>query len=173
MLQNEVNDLPLIVEKAWDRGLRIVLNPSPSMTPDLPGWTLGNSTGFWSMRWRPGSSAAASTRRAWERLHRDYPGLSLLITLGSAGSMAWRVTANGVEKAGQEAFRVRAVDTTAAGDTFTGYFLGGLLEGLPLSNCMRRASMASALSVQRPGAAGSIPTGRRWKRPFPACKMNS
>ena len=158
VLQNEVNDLPLIVEKAWDRGLRIVLNPSPcnekirAVDFGKLSWLLVNEVEAEQL------TGASDPERAWERLHRDYPGLSLLITLGSAGSMAWRVTANGVEKAGQEAFRVRAVDTTAAGDTFTGFFLGGLLEGLPLSNSLRRASMASALGVQRPGAAGSIPT---------------
>jgi len=53
---------------------------------------------------------------------------------------------------------VKAVDTTAAGDTFTGYFISGLMEGLAFDQCMRRASMASAISVTRSGAAPSIPT---------------
>ena len=53
---------------------------------------------------------------------------------------------------------VYAVDTTAAGDTFTGYFIAGLAEGRPLQECMRRASMASSISVTRPGAANAIPT---------------
>ena len=57
----------------------------------------------------------------------------------------------------QAAFPVRAVDTTAAGDTFTGYFIAGLMEGRTLQDCMRRASMASAISVTRAGAAPSIP----------------
>jgi ribokinase len=58
----------------------------------------------------------------------------------------------------QPAFPVKAVDTTAAGDTYTGYFIGGLMEGLPLPACMRRASMASSIGVTRPGAAPSIPS---------------
>ena len=62
-----------------------------------------------------------------------------------------------VETARQEAFRVKAVDTTAAGDTFTGYFISGLMTDMPLQDCMRRASKASSISVTRHGAADSIP----------------
>jgi ribokinase len=55
---------------------------------------------------------------------------------------------------------VQAVDTTAAGDTYTGYFLAGLMEGMSLHACMNLASRAAAVSVTRPGAAESIP----WKK---------
>ena len=78
----------------------------------------------------------------------------MLITLGSAGSMAFTPDGACVK---QEAFKVKAVDTTAAGDTYTGYFISGLLAGMPLQSCMRRASKASSISVTRPGAADSIP----------------
>ena len=57
----------------------------------------------------------------------------------------------------QAAFPVKAVDSTGAGDTYTGYFLTALIEGRPLSACMKIASCAAALSVSRPGAADSIP----------------
>ena len=82
----------------------------------------------------------------------------MLITLGGAGSVARQVTGAGVVTQRQQAFRAQAVDTTAAGDTFTGYFIAGLAEGRPLAECMRRASMASSIGVTRPGAANSIPT---------------
>ena len=64
---------------------------------------------------------------------------------------------NGTEKVKQEAMKVKAVDTTAAGDTFTGYFVAGLMKGDPLKTCMEEATKASAISVTRPGAADSIP----------------
>ena len=57
----------------------------------------------------------------------------------------------------QRAFRVKAVDTTAAGDTFTGYFLGGLTGGKSVVESMEEASKASAIAVTRKGAAPSIP----------------
>lgn len=157
LLQNEVNLLPLLVDKARARGLRIALNPSPCdekiAAVDLGklDWLLVNEVETEQL------TGEREPEAAWRRLHERYPTLSLLLTLGAAGSMAWRVAAGSVETAWQEAFRVEAVDTTAAGDTYTGYFLAALLEGRPLAACMRRAGMASALSVTRPGAAPSIP----------------
>ena len=158
VLQNEVNDLPMIVEKAWERGMKIVLNPSPyneklsAVDFGKLSWLLVNEVEAAQL------SGSEDPEEAWRMLHEAYPHLSVLITLGSAGSVAYRVENGEVETARQEAFRVRAVDTTAAGDTFTGFFIGALLEDKPLQECMRRASMASALGVTRPGAAGSIPT---------------
>lgn len=49
------------------------------------------------------------------------------------------------------------IATTVAGDTFTGYFIEGLMKNMPLQACMERASRAAAISVTRPGATDSIP----------------
>ena len=49
-------------------------------------------------------------------------------------------------------------DTTAAGDTFTGFFIGALLRGVDKQAAMREASAAAAIACSRPGAAPSIPT---------------
>jgi len=160
VLQNEVNNLPLIVDRAYERGMKIVLNPSPfndklsAVDFSKLSWLFVNEVEAFQI------SGSREAEEAWQMLHRTYPRLSVLITLGSAGSVAWRTENGETENAKQDAFRVRAVDTTAAGDTFTGFFIGGLLENRPLQECMRRASMASALSVTRPGAAGSIPDRR-------------
>ena len=80
-----------------------------------------------------------------------------MVTLGGQGSAAFRVQEGGVEALRQAAVPVRPVDTTAAGDTSTGYFIAGLAQGLALKDAMARASQAAAISVTRPGAAGSIP----------------
>lgn len=58
----------------------------------------------------------------------------------------------------QEIFPVKAVDTTAAGDTFTGYFIAARVGGKSVKEGLRRASIASALAVSREGAVPSIPT---------------
>ena len=55
---------------------------------------------------------------------------------------------------------MEAVDTTAAGDTFTGYFIGGILRGLSVGKAMDMASRASAIAVTRQGASPSIPVLR-------------
>lgn len=157
VLQNEVNSLPRIVDAAFARGMRIVLNPSPfeeglkEVDFGKLSWLLVNEVEACQC------SGSDEPERAWDVLHARYPRLSVLITLGSAGSIAHAVGPDGVDTVRQQAFRADAVDTTAAGDTFTGFFIGGLAEGRPLDECMRRASMASAISVTRMGAAVSIP----------------
>ena len=136
VLQNEINDLPLIVELASARGLQIVEIEAEQITGET------------------------EPEKVWETLHRQYGRLSLLLTLGKEGSVAWRMKNGKVETHREDAVSVRAVDTTAAGDTYTGYFLAGLAEGRSLQECMKRASRAAAISVTRPGAAESIP----WKK---------
>ena len=157
VLQNEVNNLAAIVDQAHAKGLRIALNPSPcdEKLADVDfgklSWLLVNEIEAGQITGRE------APEDAWSWLHARYTGLSVLITLGGAGSVAFRVVDGGVETVRQAAFRVRAVDTTAAGDTFTGYFIAGLTADMPLEAAMRRASRAAAISVTRPGAADSIP----------------
>ena len=172
VLQNEINQLPLIVEKAYELGMKIVLNPSPcnerlaAVDFGKIDWLLVNEVESARL------SGSDKPEEAWRQLHVRYPRLSLLVTLGSEGSIAFTAT----ESVRQPAFPAKPVDTTAAGDTYTGYFIAGLLEGRTLVDCMRRASMAASISVTCFGAAGSIPTyaevekrlkgknGSRWSR---------
>lgn len=77
-----------------------------------------------------------------------------MLTLGADGAWA----ARGDERFFAAAKEVAVVDTTGAGDTFTGYFLAALSEGRDLQGCLDLASAASAIAITRPGAAQSIPT---------------
>ena len=77
----------------------------------------------------------------------------MVLTLGEKGAYC----RHGGQTIFQPAFVVKAVDTTAAGDTFTGYFVSGLAAGTPLDKLMRRAARASSIAVGRMGAADSIP----------------
>lgn len=52
---------------------------------------------------------------------------------------------------------VQAVDTTAAGDTFSGYFLAGLCEDMPIPEVLKMSAKASSIAVSREGAVPSIP----------------
>ena len=76
-----------------------------------------------------------------------------MLTRGRRGACLW----TGTELLFQPAFPIKAVDTTAAGDCFLGYYAAALAENLPYADALRLAAAASALSVQRPGAAPSIP----------------
>ncbi|WP_330961270.1 ribokinase [Photobacterium sp. 53610] len=95
----------------------------------------------------------ASAQRAADVLHRK--GIEIvLITLGAKG--VW-LSQNG---RGQliPGYKVDAVDTTAAGDTFNGAFVTGLLEEMSLESAIQFGHAAAALSVTRFGAQTSIPT---------------
>ena len=157
VLQNEINLLPEIVEAAFRRGMRIVLNPSPydekleKVDFHKLSWLLVNEIEAEQI------TGSGDPDKARQILHERYPELSVLITLGKRGSIAYAFTGDGTERVSQEAIKVKAVDTTAAGDTFTGYFIAGLMKGKPLKACMEEAAKASAISVTRPGAADSIP----------------
>ena len=61
----------------------------------------------------------------------------------------------------------RQVDTTAAGDTFTGYFLSEVLRGGSVKYALDIASQAAAIAVSRRGAAPSIP----WRDEIPGIKL--
>ena len=68
------------------------------------------------------------------------------------------------EKVFQDIFKVKAVDTTAAGDTFTGYFIAAVIEGRSIQEALRMAAKASSIAVSRPGATPSIPRADEVKK---------
>ena len=161
LLQNEINNLPMIVSCAGKRKMKIVLNPSPfneqleQVDFSKLEWLIVNEVEMEQL------SGFSSPEKSWEKLHRQYPDLSLLVTLGEEGSIAFTKR----ETVRQEAVKVKAVDTTAAGDTYTGYFLAGIMEGMSLQQSMERANVAAAAAVTRAGAAESIP--RKEQLPVP------
>ena len=77
-----------------------------------------------------------------------------MLTLGGDGS----VYADGEQQIRQPIYKVKAVDTTAAGDTFTGFFVAGLVKGLPMKEVLDLCAKAAAIAVSRKGAVASIPT---------------
>ena len=87
-------------------------------------------------------------------LRQRWPRCRLLLTLGSHGC----VYDDGQRRLRQGIYQVGTVDTTAAGDTFTGYFVACMAAGRPEEECLDLASRAAAIAVSRPGAAPSIPT---------------
>lgn len=153
LLQNEIANLTYLLRAAARRGLRIVLNASPIsdelLNADLSGvdWLVVNEIECAAM------AGCGDAQAGYETLKQRYPSLGILLTLGSEGSVSWK---DGTEVR-QCAYPVKAVDTTGAGDTFMGYFVGCLAQGMERQTAMQYASMASAISVTRPGAAASIP----------------
>lgn len=153
LLQNEVNLLDRIIDEAYARGMEIALNPSP-FDENLSACDLGKVSVF-LLNEVEGFQMTGETEPTLilDRLAELYPGAEAVLTLGGDGCV-YRRGAKGVR---QEAFPAMAVDTTAAGDTFAGYFLAARSEGLPAEDCLRLASKAASIAVTRPGAAPSIP----------------
>ena len=164
VLQNEINLLGYIMERAHARGIRTAFNPSPwdPSIRDLPLGSLDylilNEIEAAALAGDTAASAAETGPKAvLERLGAMLPRCTVVLTLGAEGAIAREPGAPGrtVRVRGR---RVRAVDTTAAGDTFTGYFLAGAVADLGLRGALERANLAASISVTRPGAAVSIPT---------------
>lgn len=153
LLQNETNLVGEIIEKAARKGLRVALNAAPyaenviTYPVNRLDWLIVNEVEG------AGIVGGEADESLLQRLAERYPQTGVLLTLGSRGAQCFR---NG-HYARIGSCKVQAVDTTAAGDTFSGYFLSGVLEGLSLAETLRLATVASALCVQRPGAANSIP----------------
>ena len=153
LLQNEVNMMPYIVEKAYERGMTIALNPSP-FNEKLDAVDMGKISIFLLNEVEGGQITGLTDPDAIiAKLLELYPHARIVLTLGKDGA----VYADANQKHYQPIFAVKAVDTTAAGDTFTGYFLAGLAEELPIPDCLRMSAKASSIAVSREGAVPSIP----------------
>ena len=97
-----------------------------------------------------------------DQIRNKYPKAKVVLTLGGNGA----VYQDGENHYHQDIFKVKAVDTTAAGDTFTGYFIASFMEGMSAGEGLKMAAKASAIAVSRPGATASIPT-RKEVEDFP------
>ena len=98
--------------------------------------------------------ARATPAAAIDTLTTDSPCPKVIVTLGSDGSCAIE---NG-RKTYCGRYQVKAVDTTAAGDTYMGYLVSEIMNGAAPEAAMRTAAKAAAISVTRAGAGVSVPT---------------
>ena len=145
-------------------GVPVILDPAPAPDGGLPEALLRNVTFL-----KPNESEAerltgisvsdlASAERAARALQELGPR-TVIITLGSQGAIV-------VDEAAVHhvpAYRVTAVDTTAAGDAFTGAFATAVGAGAALVEAVRRAAAAGALAATRMGAQPSLPTQAEWE----------
>ena len=161
VLQNEINELPYIMEQAHKKDMKIVLNPSP-MNDRIFELPLAYVNYFVLNEIEAGQLLDMEIKEGFDgkelskKLLERFPEAAIVLTLGSDGS----VYLDKQNRVCQSAFRVKTVDTTAAGDTFIGFFIGGILKKLSVGDAMEMASKAAAIAVSRAGAAPSIPL---WK----------
>ncbi len=158
LIQNEINELSYIVEKAKEEGMKIILNPSPmnekimKLPLDQIDYFILNEIEAMQIL-EMDKPEEIDGKYIASLLHERFKDATIVLILGSEGS----VCISDDEYVEQSIYKVKAIDTTAAGDTYTGYFIAGILNGKTIKESMDIASKASAIAVTRQGAAPSIP----------------
>jgi len=160
LLQNEINNIPQIIMEGSKKKLFIAFNPAP-MTDAVHTYPLH----LCNLLILNETEASALANReevsdCLEALSNKLPNTSILITAGARGAYAMHKG----EIIRQPAYEVAVVDTTAAGDTFIGYFIAAFLEGQPFAKCMQQGAVAASLAIGKRGAMDSIPYAAELKQ---------
>ena len=133
--------------------MRIAFNPSPiddtvlRMDLSKVSWLIINETEGY------GLTGEEEPEKIVKNLITRYPGMAVILTLGEDGSMYCQ----GDVILRQEAYCYGVKDTTAAGDTFLGYFLGTYEPEGDVKAALEMAARAAGIAVSREGAVPSIP----------------
>lgn len=154
LLQNEISNLAYIMEKAHEDGHLLYMNPSP-IDVDLLESPL-EYVDYFILNEVEGRALTdeIAAQDIIDGLAERFPKAEVVLTQGSRGS-ACR-SREGEFK--QEAFLRPVVDTTGAGDTFTGHFIAALTLGEDVPTALKKATIASSISIGIRGAVNSIPS---------------
>lgn len=151
LLQNETNHIETILEKAHAAGKKIAFNPAPchaelgSLPLRLIDTLIVNEVEVVQLTGMNDLDAALASLRGIVA--------NVVMTLGGDGVRYSGESGHFV----QAAEKVTVKDTTAAGDTFIGYYLASIMRGLAVPEALALASRAAAITVTRLGASSSIP----------------
>ena len=154
VLQNEVNEISYIMEQASQKGMKIALNPSPfdksvmEYPLDRVSWFILNEIEGC------GITGKENPEDILQSMAGRFPKAAIVLTLGKDGVLY----KDSSRELSHKSCPVQAVDTTAAGDTFTGFFIASIAAGKEAEEALRLASIAASIAVTRPGASSSIPT---------------
>ncbi|WP_411676682.1 PfkB family carbohydrate kinase [Caproicibacter sp.] len=156
LLQNEISELPFLMKQASERGMRIFLNPSPISRQLFECPMEAVDTLLLNEIEGLQISGAKQLDEIPDLLLKKYPEVKIVLTLGKQGV----VYADKNRRLSHGIYDMPIEDTTAAGDTFTGFYLADILKNNDAAHALRIASAASSLAVSRRGAAVSIPSGK-------------
>jgi ribokinase len=153
LVQNETSSVAEAIRMAGKQGVRVVFNPAP-MTPAVRDYPLP-AVDLFILNETEAEELTGKTTPEEVRavMGRQFPQAATVLTLGRQGAMYF--DAHRVFR--QPATAVDAVDTTAAGDTFIGYFLAELMQSGDPAKALSLGCLAAALCVTRAGASDSIP----------------
>ena len=160
LTQNETSSIDEVLRQAKEKQLKVAFNPAPmsesvkALPLECIDLLIVNET----------EAAALTEKDELDDIvavfKEQWSECEVIITLGKAGVMMLKN--NDCIKV--DAFLVDAVDTTAAGDTFIGYFLSAYSNHTDAKRALIRGCAASAIAVTREGAAQSIPTQKEVDR---------
>ena len=155
LCQNETSEVPYAIHAAKQRRLYVVVNPSPidEVMCNLPAEDIDCFVLNEIEAKALSQSSSDDYHDILFAMHRRYPKTRIVMTVGEAGVLC----ADGDHVYEHGIFKVNAVDTTAAGDTFCGYIISCMQRGLEMPEALRIASAAGAIAVGRAGASVSIP----------------
>ncbi len=154
LVQNEISCVPYIMEQAKARGMKVAINASP-VTAQMLEYPL-ELADYIIVNEQEGGALADITDSSYEAILKSVAEkyqTAVLLTAGEKGAY-YRC---GEAQYYQPIMKTNTVDTTGAGDTFCGYFLAGLSEGMEPGAILKMAAAAAAITVSRPGASKSIP----------------
>ncbi len=153
LLQNEINLGESILRKAHEKGMHIILNPSP-ISSELLAWPL-ELVDWFILNEVEGSDLTGCTApdAILDALLARFGNAHIVLTLGDKGA----IYADASRRIHQDAIPAHVVDTTAAGDTFTGYFFAAMINNNSPADALRIAAAAASMAIAKPGAAKSIP----------------
>ena len=155
VLQNEINLVDYAIAEAKKRGMRIVLNPSP-FDSEIEKFPL-DLVDIFFVNENEGAKLLNEVCDDYEEMARKlsvkFISSSIIMTAGSNGSY-FAEKGNVIHA---EAEKVTAVDTTGAGDTFTGFFLSAISSDRNAEDALRIANRAAGIAVSRKGAMEAIP----------------
>ncbi len=162
-LETPLETVQATAELAARAGVRVILNPAPARPlPDkllkLVSILTPNETEAELLTGIKVSDASAAGRAADKLLARGVE--TVILTLGALGAFVAGANVRQLVPG----FKVKPVDTTAAGDIFNGALVVALGEGRTLSDAVRFANAAAAISVTRMGAQPSVPTRKEIHR---------
>ncbi len=154
VLQNEISSVDYIIDQAKERSMIVALNPSP-FNEKIKSYNL-SKVDYLLVNEVEGAllTGCDNPEKMADFIHVKYPNANVVLTLGCAGSVFvgndGNVLTSGI-------YETNAVDTTAAGDTYTGFFLSEVVKTGNIKAALIIAAIASGISVSRPGASQSIP----------------
>lgn len=156
LLQNEISNIAYIMKKAHEKGMKIVINTAP-MDDKIFTYPL-EFVDIYIVN-EVEAAGLVKTKTTDEKeiiklIQKQYPNSKVVMTVGEKG--AYFIGDDKVIH--EDAKKVEAIDTTAAGDTFTGYFLASYLDDNDPVKALKIATLASSITVQGKGAAKSIPS---------------